>query len=168
MIPLLASLESLSLGAISSCLTVFVPLKWTWMPSLLQVLLNFSPKPCMYGMPMEMFLFVGPLLLSLLLLLLLCSSALLLLLWLCFCRNCCCNFFRAQLGNWHSLSALLRCSNILFRSSGVLDTTLALWPKVFYTLFLAVMKWLLSQCRVGLCVLVSCKLLWEWWSCVLV
>ena len=116
------------------------------MPSLLQVLLNFSPKPCMYGLTMEMFLFVGPLLLSLLFLLVCSSAGLFLLLWLCFCRNCCCNLFRAQLGNWHSLSALVRCSSSLFRSSGVLDTTLALWAKVLYTLFLALMKWLPSQC----------------------
>ena len=47
MTPLLVSLGSLSLGAISNCLTVFVPLKCTWMPCLLQVLLNFSPNPLM-------------------------------------------------------------------------------------------------------------------------
>ena len=45
MTSLLVSLWSLSFGAISSCLTVFVPLKCTWMPCLLQVLLNFSPNP---------------------------------------------------------------------------------------------------------------------------
>ena len=42
MTPLLVSLGSLSLGDMSSCLTVFVPEKFTWMPCLLQVLLNFS------------------------------------------------------------------------------------------------------------------------------
>ena len=47
MTPLLVSLGSLSLGAISNCLTVFVSLKCTWMPCLLQVLLNFSPNPLM-------------------------------------------------------------------------------------------------------------------------
>ena len=45
MTPLLVSLGSLSLGAISNCLTVFVTLKCTWMPCLLQALLNFSPNP---------------------------------------------------------------------------------------------------------------------------
>ena len=38
MIPLLASLGSLSLGAMSNCLTVSVPLKCTCMPCLLHVL----------------------------------------------------------------------------------------------------------------------------------
>ena len=51
------------------------PLKCTGIPSLLHVLFNFSPKPCMYGMTMEM------LLLCLLLLL-----SLLLLFWLSFCQ----------------------------------------------------------------------------------
>ena len=45
--PLLVSLGSLSLRAMSNCLTVFVPLKCTWMPCLLHVLLNFSPYPLM-------------------------------------------------------------------------------------------------------------------------
>ena len=45
--PHLVSFRSLSLGAISSCLTVFVPLKCTWMSCLLQALLNFSPNPLM-------------------------------------------------------------------------------------------------------------------------
>ena len=57
--PLLDSLESLSLGAMSNCLTVFVPLKCTCMPCLLHILLNFSPNPWMHGITMEMF-FVLP------------------------------------------------------------------------------------------------------------
>ena len=44
MTPLLASLGSLSLGAMSNCLTVFVPLKCTCMPHLLHALLNFFPS----------------------------------------------------------------------------------------------------------------------------
>ena len=47
MMQLLINLGSLSLGAVSNCPTVFVPLKWTWMPSLLQIFLNFSPVPFM-------------------------------------------------------------------------------------------------------------------------
>ena len=41
------NLMSLSLGAISRSLMVWHPLKCTLMPFLLQVLLNFSPNPCM-------------------------------------------------------------------------------------------------------------------------
>ena len=68
MTPLLASLGFLSLGAIRSCLFVFVPLKCTLKPCLLHVLLNFSPKPGMYGMTMEMFLLCLLFLFSMLLL----------------------------------------------------------------------------------------------------
>ena len=66
------------------------------------------------------------------------------------------------MGNWQAISALFRWSSSLVRSSNVLDTTLALWARVLYTLFLAVMKWLLSHCKSGLYVLVSCKPLCEW------
>ena len=78
-----ASLGSLSLGAITSCLFVFVPLKCTWKPCLLHVLLNISPKLGMYGMTMEMVL-LCLLLLFFLLLLLGCPSVLLLSLLLLF------------------------------------------------------------------------------------
>ena len=64
MTPLLAILGSLSLGAMSRCLIVLDPLKCTSIPCLLHVLLRFSPKPLMYGVTMEMFLFCLLLLLS--------------------------------------------------------------------------------------------------------
>ena len=68
MTPLLASLGSLSLEAMSNCLTVFVPLKCTCIPCLLHVLLNFSLKSWMHGITMEMVFFCLLLLLSLLVL----------------------------------------------------------------------------------------------------
>ena len=45
------------------------------------------------------------------------------------------------------MSASFRQSSSFVRSSSVLYTTLALWDRVLYTLFLAVMKCLLSQCK---------------------
>ena len=66
-------------------------------------------------------------------------------------------------GTDNPMSAFLRCSNSFVRSSGMLNTTLALWARVLYTLFLAVMKGLLSKCRYWtVCVLDSCRL---WWEC---
>ena len=51
---------------------VLVPLKCTCMPSLLQVFLNFSPKPCMYWTTIEMFLCFLLLMVTLVLKLLVC------------------------------------------------------------------------------------------------
>ena len=42
---------------------VLLPLKCTWKPKLLQVFLNFSPIPFVYGTMMEMFLLLDPLML---------------------------------------------------------------------------------------------------------
>ena len=160
MTPLLASLGSLSLGAIRRSLIVFVPLKCTWKPCLLHVLLNFSPKPGMYGMTLEMFLLCLLLLFSLMLLLGCPSVWLLSLLFLCLSSNCCCSLFRAQLGNWQATRAFLKCSSSLTKSSGVLEITLALWASVLYTL---VWQWWSGCCpnvNTGQYVLVSCKPLW--------
>ena len=43
--PLSLSLGTLPLGLTSRVLRVFVPLKWTWMPLVLQTFLTFSPVP---------------------------------------------------------------------------------------------------------------------------
>ena len=104
MTPLLASLGSLYLGAIRSCLIVFVSLECTWKPCLLHVLLNFSPKPGIYGMTIEMF-----------------PDAVV---RLSFCMivvpvvavfefKFCCSLFRALLGNSQIIRAFLRCSGSL-------------------------------------------------------
>ena len=61
--------------------------------------------------------------------------------------NLCCHWLRAQAGNWQWWRAVLMCSSSLSKFSWVEDTVLALCAKVLNTLCLAVMWWLLSQCR---------------------
>ena len=53
----------------------------------------------------------------------------------------------AQEGNWQCLSAVLMWSSSLSKLSCVEETVFALCARVFKTLCLAVMWWLLSQCR---------------------
>ena len=57
---------SVSVGATRWVLMVLLLMKCIWIPKLLQVIWNFSPHLCMYGMPAEIFLLLDPLLLVLL------------------------------------------------------------------------------------------------------
>ena len=69
------------------------------------------------------------------------------LLLLCLCSNWCCSLLRAQVGKRQACNASLKWSSSLANSVGVLETTLTLCARVLYILLLAVIKWLLSQCR---------------------
>ena len=81
--------------------------------------------------------------------------------------NLWCHWFSAQFGNWHCCSAVLMCWSSLSSLSCEEETTLALCASVLNTLCLAVMWWLLSECRYWSCVeLVSCRL--RCWRCCLV
>ena len=91
---------------------------------------------------MVMFLFLGLLSCRLLLVVLL----LLLLGWLGL-MNLWCHWLRAQFGNWHCCSAVLMCWCSLSSLSCEGETILVLCASVLNTLCLAVMWWLLSQCR---------------------
>ena len=53
----------------------------------------------------------------------------------------------AHLGYLHLASASLRCCSSSFRSSGVVQTDLALWVSVPMTLYLAASLWWLSHCK---------------------
>ena len=53
----------------------------------------------------------------------------------------------AHLGYLNLVSALLRYCNSLVRSSGQVQTTLALWVSVLTTLYLAARLWWLSHCK---------------------
>ena len=59
----------------------------------------------------------------------------------------------AHLGYLQLVSAFLRCSISFWRSSGLLQTVLALWVGVLITLYLAKRWWQLSHCKywVGVC-----------------
>ena len=61
--------------------------------------------------------------------------------------NLWCHWLRAQEGNWQCLSAVLMWSSSLSKLSCVDETVLALCARVLNTLCLAVMWWLLSQCK---------------------
>ena len=65
----------------------------------------------------------------------------------CDWMNLWCHWLRAQEGNWQCLSAVLMWSSSLSKVSCVDETVLALCARVLNTLCLAVMWWLLSQCR---------------------
>ena len=54
---------------------------------------------------------------------------------------------RTHLEYLHLVSALIRCYNSLIRSSGSVQTTLALWVRVLIKLYLAVRLWWLSHCK---------------------
>ena len=54
---------------------------------------------------------------------------------------------KAYFGYLHWVSAFLRCSISLQRSSGLLHTVLALWVRVLITLNFAERWWRLSHCR---------------------
>ena len=90
---------------------------------------------------MVMFLLLG--LLSCWLLML----ELLLLLDLLGLMNLWCHWLRVQFGNWHCCSAVLTCWSFLSSLSCEEEMTLALCASVLNTICLAVMWWLLSQCR---------------------
>ena len=61
--------------------------------------------------------------------------------------NLWCHWLRAQEGNCQCLSAVLMWSSSLSKLSCVGKTVFALCARVLKTLCLAVMWWLLSQCR---------------------
>ena len=63
------------------------------------------------------------------------------------CLNLCSHWLSAQFGNWQWCKAVLMCSSSLSNESYVEETVFALCARVLYTLCLAVMWWLLSQCR---------------------
>ena len=162
MTPLLTTLGSYSLGAMSNCLTMFVPLKCTCMPCLLHVLLNFSPKPWMHGITFEMFLFCLLLLLFLLLLLDWASVWLLMLLWLCLSWNCCCTGLQPS---WGTGKPWVLSLGGLVPWLGPLVCWIPLWPCGLECCIQC--SWLLwSDCcpsvSTGLYVLVSCKPLCGW------
>ena len=140
---------------------VVFPLKCTCIPYLLHICFILSAVPLVYGMtiwPMDflvvlvlvlvlarLLLFVVPLFSSLVLLLLLLFVALVssqLLLITLFCT-----ILMAQLGYLHLPRASLRCFNSSLRSSGVLQTTLALWVSIPMTLYLEDKLWWLSHCK---------------------
>ena len=85
----------------------------------------------------------------LLLVRLLCVSWRLLLLefsWLLF-KNSLCTLLMAQWGYLHFTKAFLRCCSSPWRSSGPVQTVLALWVSVPMTLYLADRLWWLSHCK---------------------
>ena len=53
----------------------------------------------------------------------------------------------AQLGYLHLTKAFIRCCNSFWKSSGLVQTVLALWVSVHMTLYLADRLWCLSHCR---------------------
>ena len=58
-----------------------------------------------------------------------------------------CTLLMAHLGYLHLTKASLRCCNSSFKSSGVVQTVLALWVSVPMTLYLAERLWWLSHCK---------------------
>ena len=132
---------SLSLGLPRVVLRVLVPLKCTCMPLPLHSLLNFSAVLFMYGTTMVVLWLV--LLAGLLL-------VVVVLVGLAGCWgwvNLCSHWFNAQWGNWQWWRADLMCESSFSKLCWLEDTVLALCARVLYTLFLAVMWWLLSQWR---------------------
>ena len=61
--------------------------------------------------------------------------------------NLFCILLMVHLGYLHLTKASLRCCNSTLRSSGVVDTGLALWVSVPMTLYLAERLWWLSHCK---------------------
>ena len=138
---------------------VVFPLKCTCIPYLPHMCFILSAVPLVYGMtiwpmvflvvlvllPVLLGLLLVPPLSSLFVLLLLLSEALvsfqLLLITLFW------TLLMAQLGYLHLPRASFRCFNSSLRSSGVVQTTLALWVSVPMTLYLEHKLWWLSHCN---------------------
>ena len=130
---------------------VVFPLKCTCIPYLLHMCFKLSAVPLVYGMtirPMDflvvlslvlvlgrLLLFVVSLFSSLVLLLLLLLFVALVSSWLLLITLFC-TLLMAQLGYLHSPRAPLRCFISSLRSSGVVQTTLALWVSVPMMLYL--------------------------------
>ena len=149
-----------SLGFIRICLMVVLPLKCTCIPYLLHMCFILSAVPLVYGRTIwpKVFLVVlalVPVLLGLLLLMLPLSSSFVLLLLLSeplvssqlLLITLFWTLLMAQLGYLHLPRASLRCFNSSLRSSGVVQTTLALWVSVPMTLYLEDTLWWLSHCK---------------------
>ena len=142
--PTFLSLLSLSLGAMRRVLMVLVPLKCTWIPKLFHILLNLSPGLWMYGTTIEMFLLFDPLLLlGYWVVGLVVCPLWMLYLWL----NLFFRVLRAHDGKLQGCRIFPMFSISLCSASWLVQTTLALNAKVLKTLFIALMKQLLSQCR---------------------
>ena len=131
-------------GTISRFLMVLLPLKWVCIPYLPQIFLMLLQRPWVYGIT------IWPLVLtslvtgwvpvmSWLLAQLLTSMDDLLSLFS--------TLSKAHLGYFQLVRAFLRCSNSFWRSSGQLQTVLALWVRVLMTLYLTERWWWLSNCK---------------------
>ena len=154
------SLGSGSLAFIRICLMVVFPLKCICIPYLPHMCFILSAVPFVYGMTIWPMVFLVVLalvlvLVGLLLLVLLLSSSFVLLLLLfealVSSRLLLITLFwtllMAQLGYLHLPRASFRCFNSSLRSSGVVQTTLALWMSVPVTLYLEDNLWWLSHCK---------------------
>ena len=137
MTPFFCILLSLSLGAMRSCFMVLVSLKGTCMPCFLQVFLNFSTNPCMYGTTKKIFLCLLVLVVTLVLRLLVCwvSVGFESLLLLCLCSKLCFSLFKAQVGKRQNYNALLMWSSSFDKYVWLLETTVAMCLGVVYTMF---------------------------------
>ena len=62
-------------------------------------------------------------------------------------KNLLCTLLMVQWGYLHLTKAFLRCCSSLWRSSGPVQTVLALWVSVPMTLYLADRLWWLSHCK---------------------
>ena len=169
---LFISFGSWSLDFMSICFMVVLPLKWTCMPYLTQRCLILSAIPLVYCMTtcptVDLFLgvvgstLVPWLLLFCIWLLLLppvCVAGtwlLLLLFWLVgllllwssqlLFNTLFCTLLMAKAGQLHFPMAFLRYVNSFWKSSGSVQTVLALWVSVPMTLYLAERLWWLSHC----------------------
>ena len=117
--PLFLSMVSLSLGCTRRSLIVLPPLKYTSTPYLLQMFLQVSPKPFIYGTTMQEFL-------------------MLLFPWLFFsCFFLMLVLFQAHKGYMHLLRALYRWSSSSVINCLVEHTVFSLCLRVLMTLYFA-------------------------------